>query len=55
MQEKLDQYEKRFGDGFPTMCFPGCTDEQFIELIDECLESGGTARELFHLEDDVLY
>lgn len=40
MNKKLDEYRKRFNEQFPLMLVMGMDDEDIIEIIDKCLESG---------------
>ena len=57
MDEKLDAYAKQFGDGFPMMPVAwGRTEEEVIEIIDECISKGKDVYELGYVEeDDILY
>lgn len=53
LEEKLNQYEKAFDEGFPT--YPlmlSKTDDEIIEVIDKCLDSGKDVYELGILKDD---
>lgn len=53
MDEKLDAYTEKFGDGFPMMPLAwGRTDEEVIKIIDDCLEKGKDVYELGYVEDD---
>lgn len=53
MDEKLDAYTEKFGDGFPLMLLAwGRTDEEVIKIIDDCLEKGKDVYELGYVEDD---
>ena len=52
-ETKLDEYEKMFGDQFPT--YPLMltrTKEQAIDLIDSCIENGKNVYQMSYLEDD---
>ena len=56
--EKLDEYAKMFGDGFPTIPLAwGRTEEEIIALIDDCIKAGKDAYELGLVsdDDDILY
>ena len=37
--ELLDKYAEKFGEAFPVRMAPG-SDEEIMDLIEECLESG---------------
>lgn len=53
MDEKLDAYAEKFGDGFPMMPLAwGRTDDEVIEIIDDCLSKGKDVYELGYVEDD---
>lgn len=54
----MDEYFDRFGESFPTVPLMwGRTDEQVIELIDECLSKGKDVYELGYvdIDEDVKY
>lgn len=52
LQEKLKEYAKRFGEGFPMIPLGWTrTDEEIIELIDRCLEKGKNAYQLGMLKE----
>ena len=58
MDDKLNEYAEKFGDGFPMMPLAwGRTDEEVIEIIDECISKGKDAYALGYVEedDDVIY
>ena len=53
MDEYLEQYAKRFGDGFPTIPLAwGRTEAEVIDIIKECLEKGKDVYEMGLLSDD---
>ena len=53
MDEKLDAYAEKFGEGFPMMPLAwGRTDDEVIEIIDDCLSKGKDVYELGYVEDD---
>jgi hypothetical protein len=53
MPEKLNEYNERFGEGFPMIPLGwGRTDEQIMAIIDECLEKGKDVYELGYVTDD---
>ena len=53
MDDKLDAYAEKFGDGFPMMPLAwGRTDDEVIEIIDDCLSNGKDVYELGYVEDD---
>ena len=52
-EEKLNMYEKTFGESFPT--YPlmlSKTDEEMIEIIDRCLDAEQDVYEMGILKDD---
>ena len=52
LDKKLEEYGKRFSDGFPTIpLMLGRTDEEVIEIIDDCLKKGKDVYELGYVED----
>ena len=54
IDEKLQEYAKRFGDGFPMIPIArGRDDEEVISIIDKCLQAGKDAYELGYVNDDV--
>lgn len=53
LEAKMEQYEKAFGESFPT--YPLMltrTDEEIIDIIDQCLKAGKDVYELGILMDD---
>lgn len=53
MMEYLQQYAKRFGDGFPTIPLAwGRSEAEVIDIIKECLEKGKDVYEMGLLSDD---
>ncbi len=46
----MDRYHDKFNKHFPTMCFMGSTDDEFVEMIDKCLKAGKSAEELYKLD-----
>ena len=53
MREKLREYAKRFGDGFPMYQIGRSrTEDEIIAIINECLENGQDAYELGYCKDD---
>ena len=53
MDDKLDAYAEKFGEGFPMMPLAwGRTDDEVIEIIDDCLSNGKDVYELGYVEDD---
>ena len=51
----MDQYEKRFGDIFPTMCFQMDSEDEMAAKIQYCLNKGEPAERLFNIDGDVIY
>jgi hypothetical protein len=52
-EERLQMYEKTFGESFPT--YPlmlSKTDEEMVEIIDRCLDAEQDVYELGILKDD---
>lgn len=37
LEKKLLEYEKRFEENFPVMCFMGVSDNELEKVIDKCL------------------
>ena len=53
VEKKMQEYWERFGDSFPTIPLArGRSDEEVIEIIDECLKSGKDVYELGYVSDD---
>lgn len=57
-EAKLNEYEKLFGDQFPT--YPLMltrTEEQAIEIINDCIKNSKDVYQMGYLEDspDILY
>ena len=58
ISDKLMEYAKRFGEGFPTIPLAwGRTDEEVEKIIDKCLSTGKDVYELglLTLDEDVKY
>ncbi len=58
LMDKLREYAKRFGDGFPMYQLGRSrSDDEIIEIINECLEKGKDCYALGYVktEDGVLY
>lgn len=58
MDEKLQEYVNKFGEGFPMMPVAwGRTEEEVIRIIDECIVKDKDAYALGYVEedDDVIY
>ena len=36
MDKELKRYEEKFGEQFPLMLCRGCSDDEIMEIIDEC-------------------
>lgn len=54
-QSLWDDYHERFGEWFPTMCFQSDTREDITRRLQECLDAGQMAEELYGLDPDVNY
>lgn len=53
MDEKLDAYADKFGDGFPMIPLAwGRTEEEIIDIIDNCLKNGKDVFEMGYVDDD---
>lgn len=53
MDEKLQEYANKFGEGFPMMPVAwGRTEEEVIRIIDECIVKDKDAYELGYVEED---
>lgn len=50
-----DDYHEKFGEWFPTMCFQSDTREDITRRLQECLDAGQKAEELYGLDPDVNY
>lgn len=46
----MDEYEKAFGDIFPTMEFMSASDENLINYIKECLNKNKPMYELYPID-----
>nr|DAV98564.1 MAG TPA: L1 Poxvirus entry protein complex L1 and I2 [Caudoviricetes sp.] len=46
----MDSYHDKFNKYFPTMCFMGSTDDEFVDMIDKCLKAGKSAEDLYKLD-----
>lgn len=46
----MNEYENKFGDIFPTMCFQTDTDKELMEKAEQCLKAGQSAEKLFELD-----
>lgn len=52
-EEKLNMYEKTFGESFPTYpLMMSRTDEEIIEIIDKCLDADKDVYAMGILKDD---
>lgn len=53
MDEKLQEYAGKFGEGFPMMPVAwGRTEEEVIRIIDECISKDKDAYALGYVEED---
>lgn len=53
MDEKLQEYADKFGEGFPMMPAAwGRTEEEVIRIIDECISKDKDAYALGYVEED---
>lgn len=48
--ELWEEYHDRFGEWFPTMCFPTDTDEDFVKKMEICIQQEKSAKEVYHLD-----
>lgn len=55
LQRLWDGYHEKFGEWFPTMCFQSDTREDITRRLQECLNAGQKAEELYGLDHDVNY
>jgi len=56
MPEKLNEYNERFGEGFPMIPLGwGRTDEQVMAIIEECLEKNKDVYELGYVKEEEVY
>lgn len=52
----LEEYEIMFKDGFPTMAFMGRSEEETLQIVNECLEKEKDVYDLGYLSlDDIQY
>lgn len=54
-EERLKEYENRFGEPLPLMCFMGCPDEILIQIIDDCLRRGLDVWQAGYCNTETLY
>jgi hypothetical protein len=54
IDEKLEEYHKKFGDVFPTIEYD-LTGEELIEFIDECLLKNKKAQDIAPLDKGAIY
>jgi NCAIR mutase (PurE)-related protein len=53
LNDKLLEYSKKFNDGFPMIPLAsGRTNEEIIEIIDECIKKNKDVYELGYVKDD---
>lgn len=53
LETKMQEYVKKFNDGFPTIPLArGRSDQEVIEIIDECLAKNKDVYELGYLSND---
>lgn len=53
IDDLMFEYVKKFGDGFPSFQIMRTrTEDETIEIINECLEKGKDAYELGYVSDD---
>lgn len=52
LDEKLNLYEKTFGDFFPTFMFMHLTEEEMCKVIDSCLDEDKDVYTMGFLKDD---
>lgn len=51
--DKWDEsYYEKFGDWFPNMCFIADSEEEHIQKMKDCIESGIPAKERYNLSYD---
>lgn len=58
LDELLDEYIEKFGEGFPTyQVLRGRTEEESIKIVQECINKEKDAYELGYctLDDDIEY
>ena len=53
LENKLKEYDEKFGESFPMMPLAwGLTEQETVELIDECIRMGKSAYERGLVSDD---
>lgn len=52
MWGKVEMYNKKFEEGFPTFQLAGKTKEEICEIIDDCIKQSKDVYELGYLVED---
>lgn len=52
LDDLLNEYADKFGENFPIYNFMGVSDDEIIDLVKSCIESGKAYEET---QDDVIY
>jgi len=55
IEKWLDEYKNRFGEPLPLMCFMGSSNEELIQVIEDCLRRGLDVEQVGYIEPDTLY
>lgn len=56
MPEKLEEYRKKFNEGFPMIPLSwGRTESELIAIIDECIKKNKTVYDLGYVNDKDIY
>lgn len=55
IEKWLEEYKNRFGEPLPLMCFMGSSNEELIQVIEDCLRSGLDVEQVGYIEPDTLY
>lgn len=53
--QALDLYEKTFDDSFPTIPMSGRTEEEMIDIINECVSAKKDVYDMGYLNLDDIY
>lgn len=53
--QALEVYEKTFNDSFPTIPMSGRTEEEMIEIINECVSAKKDVYDMGYLNLDNIY
>ena len=55
IEKWLGEYKNRFGEPLPLMCFMGFSNEELVQVIEDCLRRGLDVEQVGYIEPDTLY